>query len=101
MISSVDLRMVLVGCGALIFSRFISVTIVACFLNCIRKERIPFSHQLVMTYGGLRGAVAFYLALDIESDYKDQLVTMTIILIIFTVVGLGGTTSFVLRVLHN
>lgn len=54
-----------------------------------------------MTYGGLRGAVAFYLALDIESDYKDQLVTMTIILIIFTVVGLGGTTSFVLRVLHN
>ena len=102
MINYVNPYMVLIGCVALITSRFFSIASVALVLNCIRKEKIPFSHQLVMTYGGLRGAVAFYLALNLkDSEYKDQLTTLTIVLILFTVVGLGSTTTCVLRILNK
>lgn len=53
-----------------------------------------------MTYGGLRGAVAYYLALNLHTPYKDILTTMTIVLIVFTVIGLGSTTNLVLKMLN-
>lgn len=53
-----------------------------------------------MTYGGLRGAVAFYLALNLHTPYKDILITLTIVLIFFTVIGLGSTTNCLLKILN-
>ena len=53
-----------------------------------------------MTIGGLRGAVAFYLALNLHTDYKDALITLTSVLIMMTVVGLGSITNCVLKVLN-
>jgi hypothetical protein len=53
-----------------------------------------------MTYGGLRGAVAYYLALNLHTPYKDTLTTMTVVLICFTVIGLGSTTNLVLKILN-
>jgi NhaP-type Na+/H+ or K+/H+ antiporter len=53
--------LVFIGCFALMVSRTVSVFIVSFVINIFKKERIPFSHQIVMSYGGLRGAVAFYL----------------------------------------
>ena len=52
-----------------------------------------------MTWGGLWGAVAFYLALNIESEFKNQIITTTIAIIMFTIIGLGGTTIPVLKLL--
>lgn len=52
-----------------------------------------------MIYGGLRGAVAYYLALNLHTPYKDMLTTATIALILFTVVGMGSTTSIILKIL--
>ena len=55
-----------------------------------------------MTYGGLRGAVAFYLALRLDNnELKNVIVTMTIILILFTVIGMGSTTTPVLKFLNR
>lgn len=54
-----------------------------------------------MTYGGLRGAVAFYLALRLEGPLKNQIVTMTIVLILFTVVGMGSTTMPFLNLVNK
>jgi hypothetical protein len=53
-----------------------------------------------MTYGGLRGAVAYYLALNLHTPYKDTLTTMTVVLICFTVIGLGSTTNLLLKILN-
>ena len=56
---------------------------------------------MVMTIGGLRGAVAFYLALNVSSEYKHLIITTTISLILFTVIGMGTATPFVLRCLNR
>lgn len=100
MMSNINLRLVIVGCIALITSRFFSVAIIAVILNCFREQKIPLSHLIVMTYGGLRGAVAFYLALNLHTEYKDTLVTATSVLIIMTVIGLGSTTNCILKLLN-
>lgn len=100
MINHLNIRLVLVGCLSLILSRFISVFIISIIVNRFKKQKIPFSHQIVMTYGGLRGAVAFYLALNLHTPYKDILTTLTIVLIFFTVIGLGSTTNCLLKILN-
>lgn len=50
-----------------------------------------------MSFSGLRGAVAFYLALNVNSEFKHLIITTTIALIIVTIVGLGGTTTCLLK----
>jgi NhaP-type Na+/H+ or K+/H+ antiporter len=52
-----------------------------------------------MTWGGLRGAVAFYLALKMNSEYKNLIITTTISLIVFTIIGLGSTTKLMITYL--
>lgn len=52
---------------------------------------------MVMTMGGLRGAVAFYLALNVSSEYKHLIITTTISLILFTVIGMGSATPLFLK----
>ncbi len=54
-----------------------------------------------MTYGGLRGAVAFYLALQVHNEYSSLIITTTISLIVFTVVGLGSTATPLLIYLNK
>jgi hypothetical protein len=101
MINDVNYYYVLVGIVALVASRFLSVAMVALCVNPFRQEKIPFSHQLVMTIGGLRGAVAFYLALNVSSEYKHLIITTTISLILFTVIGMGSFTPIFLKWLNK
>lgn len=101
MINDVNIYYVLVGIVALVTSRFLSVLIVAICVNPFKKEKIRFSHLLVMTIGGLRGAVAFYLALNVSSEYKHLIITTTISLILFTVIGMGSATPIVIKFLNK
>lgn len=65
MIDSLNLYHVGAGLIALLVSRFLSVIITSWFVNRTKKKKkIPFSHQFALLYSGLRGAVAFYLALN-------------------------------------
>lgn len=61
------------------------------------ERRLPFSYTIVMTWGGLRGAIAFYLALNMNSEYKNLIITTTISLIMFTIIGLGSTTTPIIK----
>ncbi len=101
MMDNFKFSLVLIGCIALVVSRAISIFSVSILVNAFRRTKIPFSHQCIMTYGGLRGAVAFYLALEIHSDYSSLIITTTISLILFSVVGLGATTTPLLIVLNK
>ena len=60
--------LILVGLTALNVSRFVSIWVTTLIINIFRKDKLPFSYCLVMTWGGLRGAIAFYLALNIHSS---------------------------------
>lgn len=98
MFTSAKFSLVLVGIVALLVSWFFSVYITSFVINItnMTKKKIPLSYTLVMTWGGLWGAVAFYLALKMNSEYKNLIITTTIALIVFTIIGLGSTTKMVM-----
>lgn len=53
------------GILALLVSRFIAVFITGFVINRFKeKKKIPFTHLVAVAYSGLRGAVTFYLALN-------------------------------------
>ena len=60
-------------------------------------------------YPGLRGAIAFALALNLEEYVKEKIfteenyhyvVTTTLVIVLFTIVFLGGSTLPLLKVLY-
>ena len=93
------MRIELIGIGvlALVVSRTLSVVATTLLVNIFREDRIAMSYQIIMSFSGLRGAVAFYLALNVSSEFKNLIVTTTIGLIIITIVCFGGTTTWLLK----
>jgi sodium/hydrogen exchanger-like protein 3 len=68
--------------------RFIGVLIFANLANCTRLVKLEFTDMLIMSYGGIRGAVAFALALILDENKiarKKEFVTATIFVVFFTV----------------
>ena len=68
--------------------RFIGVVIFANIANSRRLLKLEFTDMLIMSYGGIRGAVAFALALVLDEGIvprKKEFVTATIIVVFFTV----------------
>jgi solute carrier family 9 (sodium/hydrogen exchanger), member 3 len=68
--------------------RFIGVLIFANIANCRRLVKLEFTDMLIMSYGGIRGAVAFALALVLDENKiarKKEFVTATIFVVFFTV----------------
>jgi sodium/hydrogen exchanger 8 len=55
-----------VGFGMLgvLISRPLSVFWISSIVNWFKKKSIPISHQVVLSYSGIRGAVAFYLVIS-------------------------------------
>ncbi|CAI4221267.1 unnamed protein product [Auanema sp. JU1783] len=63
---------------------------------------ISFQEQLIMAYGGLRGAVSFSLAFMINDDVpvKATLLSATYMVILFTVFAQGSTIKLLVRYLN-
>ena len=64
------------------------MTILAWFLNRRRLIKLTRIDQFIMAFGGLRGGIAFCLALSLEEELvpeKRLFVTATIIIVFFTV----------------
>ena len=59
--------------------------------------------MVIMWFSGLRGAIAYALCLhlDIATDSHMVLVTTTLCIVLFTVIGLGGTTMPLLKFLEK
>ncbi|XP_048362055.1 sodium/hydrogen exchanger 9 [Sphaerodactylus townsendi] len=85
-----------------IFGAFMAVFIArACniyplsfILNLGRKQKIPRNFQHMMMFSGLRGAIAFALAIrDTESQPKQMMFTTTLLIVFFTVWVFGGGTT--------
>ena len=69
-------------------------------LNFFREHKITRKNQCVMWFSGLRGAVAFALSLHLElsAEKRYVLVTATLIIVLFTIMCLGGATMPLLKV---
>lgn len=70
-------------------------------LNTIRNTKIEGTHQLMMWFSGLRGAMAFAMAMDLrkKSDNGPLFLTTTLVIILVTVLLQGNITAPVLKLL--
>ncbi|XP_064639883.1 sodium/hydrogen exchanger 8-like isoform X2 [Lineus longissimus] len=70
-------------------------------LNYFREHKITRRMQFIMWFSGLRGAIAFALSLhlEFESEKRHILVTSTLIIVLFTVLFLGGSTMPLMKIL--
>ncbi|XP_068880710.1 sodium/hydrogen exchanger 9 isoform X2 [Aphelocoma coerulescens] len=63
-------------------------------LNLGRKQKIPRNFQHMMMFSGLRGAIAFALAIrDTDSQPKQMMFTTALLIVFFTVWVFGGGTT--------
>jgi solute carrier family 9 (sodium/hydrogen exchanger), member 8 len=88
--------------------RAVNVFPIAFLINFARgnSEQLPVSHQVMMWFAGLRGAIAFTLSIDYFAVSKCQpdrnpevIVTTTLIIVLITVLFLGGMTGKALQFL--
>uniref|UniRef100_A0A914VU83 Cation/H+ exchanger domain-containing protein n=1 Tax=Plectus sambesii TaxID=2011161 RepID=A0A914VU83_9BILA len=73
-------------------------------VNRFRENGISRKNQFVMWFSGLRGAVAFALALHMDfGDAKTQRIMLatTLSIVLFTIVVLGGGTMPLLKVVND
>ncbi|RWS30428.1 sodium/hydrogen exchanger 8-like protein [Leptotrombidium deliense] len=67
--------------------------------NYFRQHKISKKMMFIMWFSGLRGAIAYALALhlEFEDEKKRVVVTTTLIIVLFTLVVLGGFTMPVMK----
>jgi len=77
-----------------LFARLCNVYPISYMLNRCMGGNIGYKKQFTMWFSGLRGAIAFVLALKAKEDFKDEhgdtILTTTILVIFFTVFAMGG-----------
>ncbi|NXD72299.1 SL9A5 protein, partial [Eolophus roseicapillus] len=89
-----DTALVLGTLFFILLFRAVGVVLQTCVLNRFRLIPLDRIDQVVMSYGGLRGAVAFALVILLERTKvkaKDYFVATTIVVVFFTVIVQGLT----------
>ncbi|XP_053667311.1 sodium/hydrogen exchanger 3-like [Anopheles marshallii] len=84
--------------------RILGVFILSTLANCFRLQKLTNVDQIVLSYGGLRGAVAFALVLLVEKEHiplQPLFLTTTIAVIYFTVLLQGITIKPLVKILDG
>ncbi|XP_064081390.1 sodium/hydrogen exchanger 3-like isoform X2 [Macrobrachium nipponense] len=82
--------------------RILGVLILSAVCNRVRVKKIEFVDKFVMSYGGLRGAIAFALVITINPEhipYQRMFMTATIAMVYFTVFIQGITIKPLVQML--
>jgi len=82
--------------------RFLVTILLSTVMNKFRTYRVSWQEEIVIAYGGLRGAVGFSLAavLDDTSWYKELFLTTALAMVFFTVFVQGSTIKFLVKLLN-
>jgi len=73
--------------------RMMNIYPLSFLLNLGRTRRIPCKHQNMMTFAGLRGAIAFSLAIrNTVSVPRQMMLTATLMIVLISVIVFGGLT---------
>jgi len=93
--------LVFIGAFGLLFSRAVAIFGISLVYNQIAAQKISFSTQIIVWFSGLRGAVAFYLAINTTSDNQSVILSATLWLILISILVLGLFTPLLLKFLNN
>lgn len=79
-------------------ARLLNIFPLSLIANCCRKgrQRITMPMQAVLWFAGLRGAIAFALAMNMPGPNKDVYATATLSICIFTTIVCGSLTDSML-----
>jgi len=92
---------ILVAFIAILCGRAMNIYPLTFILNLGRNNKIPLNSQHVLFFSGLRGAMAFALAIrNTLSEPRQIMFTTTSVIAIVTVIACGGFTSTVLQILE-
>ncbi|KAJ8658149.1 sodium/hydrogen exchanger 3 [Lichtheimia ornata] len=97
---------ILVTTVIICIARYVAVAPLSMLINAVcralgKSEQIlPRSHQLMLFWAGLRGAVAFALASGLVGDSAPAMRTTILAVVVLTVLLFGGTTSRMLQLLE-
>jgi len=107
-LSSFHLGIVFVSLGLFLVARAISIFPLSLLVNLVTKRRatgprlkVPYNHQLMMWFTGLRGAMAFALAIDLRNKTAGGplLLATTMSIVLITMLVFGGLTPKMLKLL--
>ena len=96
---------IVVSVLAVLATRYAAVFPLSQMINAIhrwhgqRHDELPHSYQMMLFWAGLRGAVGVALAAGFTGPNKDALRTTVLVVVVLTVIMLGGTTSRMLEVM--
>lgn len=98
----VELPLVVWSVVLCLVGRACNIYPLAYFLNYFREHKITKSMMFFMWFSGLRGAIAYALALhlEFEDEKRHVLVTTTLCIVLFTLVFLGGSTTGLVKFLQ-
>jgi len=90
----------LISILVVLFSRFISIFLPTLFLSirmCFEKNLTP-----ILVWGGLRGGISVALALSLpRGEYRDVIISITYIIVVFSIVVQGLTVGRLARKLNK
>ena len=91
---------------AICVSRYCSVFPPSQLINLVIRKRaghsgdeLPRSHQIMLFWSGLRGAVGVALAAGLEGEHAPALRATVLVVVVLTVIVFGGTTARMLEIL--
>ncbi|KAF2666310.1 sodium/hydrogen exchanger [Microthyrium microscopicum] len=68
--------------------------------NNVEAEELPYAHQVMLFWAGLRGAVGVALAAGLTGGNGSVLRATVLVVVVLTVIIFGGTTARMLEILH-
>ncbi|CAD5117324.1 DgyrCDS6110 [Dimorphilus gyrociliatus] len=89
-----DARYILASVAAIVIGRALNVYPLSFLLNLGRTNKIKYNFQHMMMFSGLRGAIAFALAIrNTSDDARKVMFSTTLVIVIATVISCGGLTT--------
>ena len=86
---------------AIFAGRVINIYVLSFLLNLGRAKKVSFRYQHMLVFAGLRGAIAFALAIRNTQEETRQLIfTTTLVIVMVTVFVCGGFSTLVLQLLR-
>lgn len=90
----------IIGIVVVLFARVVSVFSIFPFIHKFtNEEKTPFAWQVLLSWGGLRGALALAITLLLPEDfiYKDFILSLTLIIILFSLIVQATTVKKLIK----